>query len=90
MVVFFLLTTRHKEIQGVGYAHNMCGRRAWVQTLLTVLVHLPQSIMQLISQLVRVNSPAPQPGCQWNIFEKVCLGTLFPVLIGSKSFVSNL
>jgi hypothetical protein len=38
---FFLPTTRHQEIQGVGYAHHTCGRRPWVWTPLTVLVRLP-------------------------------------------------
>jgi hypothetical protein len=62
---FFLPTTRHQEIQGVGYAHNTCGRRPWVQTLLMVLVHLATSInLQLDSQLVRVKPLAPQAGRQ--------------------------
>jgi hypothetical protein len=25
-------STRHQEIQGVGYAHHTCGRRPWVRT----------------------------------------------------------
>ena len=33
-------TSRHQEIQGVGYADHKCGRRPWVPTPLTVLVCL--------------------------------------------------
>jgi hypothetical protein len=80
---FFLPSTRHQEIQGVGYAHHTCGRRPWVWTLLTVLVRLPLSIRDSIHDLLGLSPPLPDQGARAGYLElpwkKFVHGSLKPV-----------
>jgi hypothetical protein len=70
MVVFLSATTsRHQELQGVGCAHHMCGRRPWVRTPLTVLVCLPLLIRDSIQDLLGLSPPIPDQGARAGYLE---------------------